>query len=180
MSGYPLKSVLELRRREEEAAQARLADATHKVAAAATEAAIRERRHREAGQRLENAERDFRASMAGEGATPNGPGAGPAPAGAIHGEGAAAGARFLARRRAEWQRLRADAASFRAGALADARADEQAARVGYLGARQSREAFEKHEARFAAGQRRVVERREQDRLDEAAAVARSFRPRRDP
>lgn len=188
MSGYPLKSVLELRRREEEAARAQLADATHKVAEAEAEAALRERRQREARARLEQAERELRAIVgdetprrrAGGGSAAGASAAVPAGASSRTAESAAAGARFVTRRRSEWQRLQAEAASFRAGPLALARAAEEAARVQVVAARQAREAFQRHEARFVADRRRAADGREQEQLDEAAIAAIAVRRRRDP
>jgi hypothetical protein len=193
MSGYPLRSVLELRRREEEAALARLADAMRERTKIENDGALKEIHVMEARARLRAARGGGPINGGGPGeggGTAEGAAAGPAEgaaeltggcpadpavapaAPAATGAAAAEQARFVARRRDELLRAEADLARFRSGSLLPARIVEQKARGAHLAARQAREAFSSHEARFLASAVNAKERREEEAGEEVARVAR--------
>ncbi len=159
MSVYRLKSVLELRRREEEAAAAHAADATRERAAAEAEETRLAGETSAARALWENA----RAGSAG------------GPDATVSGAAAGERSRFVARRRDEFTRARAELAAFRSGRLAEARAAEATARDLHLAARQAREAFDKHEAKFQLGQRTIAQRREEETLEDVSRAARQTR-----
>ena len=167
MSGYPLRSVLELRRREEEAALERLADASRVRTEAETEEARRIEAVSAARQRYQLARRSDVAPVGGARATT---GAEDRTAFAS-GAAAAEQARFIARRRDELAQAEGTLETFRSGPLTQARAAEETARKQHLDARQAREAFDKHEAKFHEAQRRATERREEDASDDIARAA---------
>ncbi len=173
MSVYPLQSVLDLRRREEDAAAARLADATH----ARLEAERLDARWLAdldaARQRLGRA----RSEAAGLGPLPSGQGRDRAgPAVVVSASIAGAAGLFLERRRQDHEEARARLATFRRGALARARAAEIAAREDHLAARRAREAFEKHAAKHEAAGRAAAARREEENQEDIARALRHARP----
>jgi hypothetical protein len=172
MSVYPLQSVLELRRREEDAAAARLADATH----ARLEAEQLDARWvadlAAAKQHLERA----RSEAAGLGHLPSGHGRDRAgQAFVVPASTAAAAGLFVERRRQDHEGARARLATFRRGALARARAAEIAARDEHLTARRAREAFEKHAAKHEAAGRVAAARREDENQEDIARALRHAR-----
>ncbi|MEP6652098.1 MAG: hypothetical protein ABJA82_02000 [Myxococcales bacterium] len=146
MTGYPLQSVLDLRRREEEAAMARLVNAARAREQAEQAEARLAAEVQAAGERL---------AQAVTSALPTGVAA-----------GARDAALFVERRRQEANRAGVRLAEFRAGPLADSRRSEASAREAHLAARRARETFEKHAAKHAAAVRVAGERREEQRLDD--------------
>jgi flagellar biosynthesis chaperone FliJ len=158
MSRYPLMIVLELRKREEEAAAATLADATRELAAAQAEAEKLAARLAAARHRWQQArDQPLPAAEGSHDATTTG-------LSAVEWE------RFGERRRAGLKAAEAAEIAFRNGSLAKARREEAAARAEHLAARQSREILDKHAAKFHASQRLIEERRESERLDDSARL----------
>jgi flagellar biosynthesis chaperone FliJ len=146
MTQYPLHSVLELRRREEEGAAARLADAMQgRIAAEAEE------------QRMAAEVVAARARLSGAHQFPT----------ILETAGSAlTAARFTERLRHDLKAAEARLASHRAQTLAGARLREAAARDEHLAARRARRALEKHAARHAASVRQASERREEVAQDD--------------
>ena len=155
---YPLKTLLGLRRREEEAAERTWAKALSARRDAEAEAEVCTTAVRRAAERLVAAA----AEVSPEGRSRSA-------------SEVAAAARFLARLRAEMARTAARRDAHERGALATARAAEAHAQADLLEKRRSREALETHEARFAVEERRESERRADDENDEHARVARRGR-----
>jgi hypothetical protein len=182
MSGYPLKAVLEQRRRDEEAAALRLTSAARQREEAEAQGLRKDAEVAAAGERLRRAHAgaqnpsrapgDSRAEHVGE------PG-GERRFATSTGAEAAASARFVARLRDDLARAQAARAAFQAGPLREARDAEIGARGDHVAARQGREALDKHEARFQDSVRRAAERRHEDALEDAARAARHLRNARD-
>jgi hypothetical protein len=162
MSRYALMIVLALRKREEEAATRRLADAMRAAREADVEAARREARAATAREKLQGAL--GRSIDAGD-ASHAGSIAGARDAG-MTGVVAAQWERFGERRRAELRAAEAAVTAFKAGQLRDARAAEEAARAAHRAAHQSREILERHLAKVRSGERAIMERREADRAED--------------
>lgn len=186
MSGYPLKSVADLRRREEEAAAARLADATRERAAAETEearrvaevSAARARWDSARGEGVEGSRDRARGKSLDDSQDRGDRQDRDWPVAAVSGATATDRSRFLARLRDELTRAETTLVAFRSGPLAGARVAEVTARDQHLAARQARDAFDKHEAKFRSGERKVAERREEETLEDVARAA--WHPRGDP
>ena len=168
MMGYPLQSVLDLRRRQQEAAALRLANATRVRTDAEAEFARRRAVLLEAKKRWATAT-----------STDGGSAGRHVLVGARHaistGTEQTARALFLARLQAEWIRRREELDTFKAGPLGAARAAETEARRLALATRQALAALAKHEAKFRAEARQASERREDESLDEAARAVRHAR-----
>jgi hypothetical protein len=161
MDGYPLKTLLALRRREEAAAEANWRAA--QVAVKVAEAALDARNEAVAAARARL--REARAAEAG-GVT-----------GASSSAATLSQSRFVARRRDELARAEADRSRFRAGPLGSARADERRARAAYAERCRARQAVEQHEGRYAAAVRREVDTREAAASDDVAQFNRHRRER---
>ncbi|MES1172445.1 MAG: hypothetical protein ABUL77_04335 [Bacteroidota bacterium] len=160
MSAYPLKPVLDQRRRAERAAAAAAVDATRALQAGEQEEARRSRDAGEARGRWEQAA--ARATRAPGGGHGHGE---PPP---MPGEDLAAWGRFTARLRTEWKRAEASLGAYRAEILAPLRAAERAARDSALAAHQAVRALETHEAAVAEVAHRETERRADEAEEESA------------
>ncbi|HEY4184316.1 MAG TPA: hypothetical protein VGP07_04570 [Polyangia bacterium] len=159
MDKYPLTTLLALRRREEEAAEASWSAAL----AALRTVEARLPLHDAA---VEEARSLLRGARAG------------AVTGGVSSSGVAASrALFVERRRDELARAQASRDVFRAGPLAAARAAEALARGGRQAAQRAREAVEKHEARFLAQAGRAAEKRDEAARDDVASSNRHRRAR---
>jgi hypothetical protein len=182
MSVYPLKAVLEQRRRDEDAAARRLTTAARERERVEAQGVRKDAEVRAAEERLLSA----RAGTQNPGPAPvdSSPQLVEQPGGERRlarstGAEAAADARFVARLRDDLARAQAARAAFQAGPLREARDAETGARGDHLAARQGREALDKHEARFRDGVRRATERRDEDTLEDAARAVRHLRNARD-
>lgn len=159
VDAFPLTTLLALRQREEEAAEAEWVAAV---------AALRAAEARLAGLRDEvEAARGRWEAARGE---------------ALSGEtlaawDVAARQRFLTRRRDEWTAATAAEASFRAGALAEATGREAAARAAHADKHRGREVVEKQKEQWLAETRRQDERRAEDARDDLTAATRHRRSR---
>ena len=157
-----MQSVLELRRRQEEAAAERLVNATRRRAQAETEEAQLLAVVEAARQELVYAQAALASS------------ASPAQA-----RSASAVAGFVARRTDECTMARRRLASFRAGALTEARREEDAAAAYHLARWRVREALEKHAAKHASEMRAARERREEEIQEEIAGATSRHRGKRE-
>jgi len=159
MEGYPLKTLLELRRREEAAAEAswRAAQVAVKLAEAALDAR---------DEAVAVARARLREALAVQ-------------AGGVRGAASTAAtlsqSRFVARRRDELARAEANRSRFRSGPLGSARADERRARAAYAERCRARQAVEQHEGRYAAAVRRRVDAREEAASEDVALFSRHRR-----
>jgi len=155
---FPLTTLLALRRREEEAAEADWTAALAGVRAA-------EARLAELGEACASARRRLdEAQSAGE------------PAALAAGD-IATRHRFVTRRRDERNAAVAAEKAFRDGPLVAARAAEVAAREAHGEKRRAREAVEKHREAWLAETQRQAERRAEDARDDLTAAARHRRDR---
>lgn len=162
MTPYPLQSVLELRRREEEAAAARLVNATRRRAEAETEEAQLLAAVENARQNLIGAQETL-----------------PSNGSPAQARSASAAPAFVARRSDEWTLARQRLATFRSGALTEARQEEDSAAAQHLARWRAREALEKHAAKHTSGMRAARERREEEILEEIAGAAGRHRGKRE-
>lgn len=171
MSGYPLRAVWELRRREEKVALERLAQASRAREEAETDEARRIAEVRAARQRhalaLRIDEAAFGPDRENTGAVTRRPSA--------SGAATAEQARYVARRHSEVVQAEAMLDAFRSGLLAEAHRTEDDARKEHLVARRAREAFDKHQAKFQQTERRATERREDEASDDIARGAKKPR-----
>ena len=161
---YPLKTLLGLRRREEDLAEQAWAKATQARREAEAEAEERAVVVRALAERLGAA----RAAQRFGGKS--GPSSEVATASEV-----VAVARFEARLRDELARATALRDAHARGTLATARVTEERAQAELLAKRRAREALATHEGRFAAEERRESERRADDENDEYARVTRHAR-----
>lgn len=160
MDAFPLTTLLALRQREEEAAEADWSAALAAVRAAEARAAALEGEGEAARGRLDEARRQ--GALVAEG-----------PASQV-----ATRQRFVVRRRDEWTAAVAAAATFRDGPLAAAHQGERAMRAAHAERRLAREVVEKQKEDWAAEVRRQAERRAEDARDDLTAAR--PRPARDP
>lgn len=156
---YPLKTLLGLRRREEEAATEAWAGAQRVRQQAETEA-----------ERLHDATRAIEARLSAEQEAARS--ASSRPASEVTGT-----AWFVERLREEHARAMALRDAHRRGPLARARAEEERARQDLVERRRAREALETHDEQFRAGERRAADRRADEDNDEHARLARHGRGR---
>ena len=161
MEPFPLTTLLALRRREEEAAEAAWTAALAATRAAEARLAALEAVCAAARRRFEEARA----------------GSVPAGAGALAAGDIGTRHRFVARRRDEWNAATAAEAAFRDGPLAAARAGEVTAREAHGEKRRAREAVEKHREQWLAEAHRQAERRAEDARDDLTAAARHRRDR---
>jgi hypothetical protein len=161
VADYPLKTLLGLRRREEEAAE----QAWAKAQRARREAEVEEERRAKAVRVLEERLEAAQVQTAGS----------------LSASEVTAMVRFQARVRDELARATALRETYRRGHLATACAEEERARQDVLDRRRAREALETHEERFREGQQREADRRADDDNDENARIGRHVRrPDSDP
>lgn len=157
MDPFPLTTLLALRQREEEAAEADWAAALATLRAA-------EARLAALGDEIEAARRRLEeARMPGE------------KLGHWSASEVATQQRFLARRRDEWTASVAAQTAFCTGPLATARAAEGTARVAHAEKRRGREAVDKQKEQWLAETRREAERRAEDARDDLTAAVRHRR-----
>jgi colicin import membrane protein len=149
---FPLRTLLEIRRRSEEEAERALGEAVAAVAAAEAE----QRRLVECAAAARTRADQSRA-YDGEGQTVG---------------AALAGETFAARLRDEARQAEAAALTHRKGALKAARASEAVARERHAAARRDRQAADQAQEREQAEQRRVAERRAEDARSDLAAARR--------
>ena len=158
MTPFPLTTLLALRQREEEAAEAEWAAAVTALRAA-------EARLAALSEQVAAARHGWdEARGAGE------------PVGERVAAGDVTGRqRFVDRRRDEWKAATAAETAFRAGPMVEARRSEAAARATHAEKRRGREAVQKQKEQWSVEAERQAERRAEDARDDLTAAARHQR-----
>lgn len=157
---FPLTTLLALRQREEEAAEAAWATTLSALRTAEARLAALGEEVEAARGRLESAQAGAKLEQ-----------------GAHAAADVAAGHRFVARRRDEWKAAVAAEAAFRSGPLVAARSAEGEARAAHAEKWRGLEAVEKQKEQWQTEAHRQAERRAEDARDDLTAATRHRRSR---